>query len=57
MLIQDNGQGFDVTKNTTGFGLQSMQERTLALGGNFTLVTTPLAGCRIDAVFPLEPSL
>jgi len=56
LRIQDNGQGFDATQTTTGFGLQGMQERTLALAGNFTLTTAPQAGCCIEAVFPRIPA-
>jgi len=54
VVIQDNGKGFDSSQTTTGFGIQGMQERTLALAGQFTLTTAPLAGCRIEAVFPLS---
>ncbi len=54
ITIADNGTGFDPTQNTTGFGLQGMQERTLALAGHFKLITAPQAGCKIVAVLPLE---
>lgn len=55
LTIQDNGKGFDPTQNTTGFGLQGMRERTLALGGNFEILTAPDRGCRIVAIFPIFP--
>jgi signal transduction histidine kinase len=45
--IEDNGQGFDPERNTTGFGLQGMRERTAALGGQFLLTSQPGKGCRI----------
>jgi signal transduction histidine kinase len=54
VLIQDNGNGFDSTQTTTGFGIQGMQERTLALAGEFALTTAPGEGCGIEAVFPLS---
>ncbi|OLP15752.1 two-component sensor histidine kinase [Leptolyngbya sp. 'hensonii'] len=54
VLIEDNGKGFDPNQNTTGFGLQGMGERTLALSGTFEIRTAPGAGCCIMAVFPLE---
>jgi signal transduction histidine kinase len=54
VTVQDNGTGFDPNQTTTGFGLQGMQERTLALSGQFKLTTAPTAGCRIDAAFPLN---
>lgn len=53
VMIQDNGRGFNVNQNTSGFGLQGMQERTLAQGGEFEINSTPGAGCRITAIFPL----
>lgn len=52
LMIQDNGKGFNLAQNTTGFGIQGMQERTLALGGQFEIESTPGAGCRITATFP-----
>jgi signal transduction histidine kinase len=51
--IIDNGDGFDPSQNTTGFGLQSMQERTMALGGQFYLTSQPQHGCHILVILPL----
>ena len=53
LLIQDNGKGFNIKQNTTGFGLQGMRERTLAQGGQFELNSMPKSGCTITAKFPL----
>ncbi|MDP8962512.1 MAG: sensor histidine kinase [Cyanobacteriota bacterium] len=53
LIIEDNGEGFKVNQNTTGFGLQGMRERTLAQGGQFEINSTPGAGCRITAKFAL----
>jgi signal transduction histidine kinase len=52
--INDNGQGFDPQHNTTGFGLQGMRERTLALGGDFQLKTGPGQGCEIRVTLPIS---
>ncbi|MFM6012945.1 MAG: sensor histidine kinase [Dolichospermum sp.] len=52
LIIQDNGQGFNLQQNTTGFGLQSMRDRTLALGGEFQINTQPGAGCKIIVQIP-----
>ncbi|MFM2062861.1 MAG: hypothetical protein RLZZ507_2531 [Cyanobacteriota bacterium] len=52
LRVQDNGKGFDITQNTTGFGLQSMRDRTLALGGEFTINSAPGAGCKIIVTIP-----
>jgi signal transduction histidine kinase len=53
LMIQDNGKGFNIEQNTTGFGLQGMRERTLVQGGKFEINTLPGSGCRITAKFPL----
>jgi signal transduction histidine kinase len=51
--IQDNGNGFEPSQNTTGFGLQGMQERVLALSGKLEMITAPQQGCCIKVTFPL----
>ncbi|NEU79573.1 sensor histidine kinase [Nostoc sp. UIC 10630] len=53
LIIQDNGRGFDLEQNTTGFGLHSMRDRTLALGGDFNINSTPGSGCKITVNIPL----
>jgi signal transduction histidine kinase len=53
ITIADNGKGFDLSQNTTGFGLQGMRERTLALMGHLEIFTAPHQGCRITVMFPL----
>jgi signal transduction histidine kinase len=52
LIIQDNGKGFDVGQNTTGFGLQSMRDRTLALGGEFQINSSHNQGCQIIVDIP-----
>jgi signal transduction histidine kinase len=51
--IQDNGKGFDPAQNSTGFGLQGMKERVMALGGQFKLSSLPGEGCQISVKIPL----
>jgi signal transduction histidine kinase len=53
--IQDNGQGFELDQNTTGFGLQGMRERVQALAGEFTIHTALGQGCLIMASLPIQP--
>lgn len=53
VLVEDNGRGFHPEENTTGFGLKGMQERTVALGGQFKITSEPGTGCRITAYIPL----
>ncbi|MEH2277695.1 MAG: sensor histidine kinase [Nostoc sp.] len=53
LIIQDNGRGFDLRQNTTGYGLHSMRDRTLALGGEFNINSAPGSGCKITVNIPL----
>jgi signal transduction histidine kinase len=53
LSIEDNGQGFNATQNTTGFGLQGMRERAVALGGHLTIRSQPGQGCAISVILPL----
>lgn len=52
--IVDNGCGFDPAQHQVGFGLQSMRERTEALGGVFTLTSQPRQGCHLQITIPQE---
>lgn len=56
LRIQDNGIGFQPEQNSTGFGIQGIQERTLALGGTIRLQSAPGQGTVLDLTFPLETS-
>ncbi len=47
LAITDDGRGFDPSQTTSGFGLQGMQERTSAIGGEFELVSAIGGGCTI----------
>ena len=55
--IHDNGKGFDPDQNSTGFGLQGMRERIIALGGQFKLSSQLGEGCRISIKIPLAVRL
>ena len=61
LLLQDNGKGFEINGDRasispsgirTSFGLQGMQERVSALGGQLQIDSAPGAGCRLTAIFP-----
>lgn len=53
-LIEDNGKGFNLDQNTTGFGLQGMRERAQALGGTLEILTSSGAGCCVILRCPLS---
>ncbi|WP_375514068.1 sensor histidine kinase [uncultured Nostoc sp.] len=55
--IEDNGKGFNPTQNTTGFGLQGMRERAVALGAQLNLHSQLGTGCCISVSLPLSKLL
>jgi PAS domain S-box-containing protein len=60
LTVRDNGVGFDVTLAQSraargeSFGLLGMRERVALSGGSLLLESTPGAGCRVTAYFPLR---
>jgi signal transduction histidine kinase len=58
LTVQDNGQGFEVDKQTSsGMGLSSMNERVTIAGGKFTISSTQKHGTILSAQFPLPVNL
>jgi signal transduction histidine kinase len=59
LVIQDNGQGFDLSKErfsdgaAHGLGLNSMRERTELSGGSFEIESTVGKGTTIRATWPI----
>jgi len=55
LIIQDNGQGFEMTIDSTkkGIGLSSMRERTVVSGGTFSIESAKGKGTLIRASWPL----
>ncbi|WP_278035003.1 tetratricopeptide repeat-containing sensor histidine kinase [Flavobacterium nitratireducens] len=51
LTIQDNGSGFDYENIEKGNGLQNMQDRIEAMGGEFNLVSQPGKGTSINLLF------
>ncbi len=56
LQLSDNGKGFDPSQNTTGFGLQGMQERILAVGGTFQIESESGKGSTITLFIPVIPT-
>ncbi|KAB8330049.1 response regulator [Scytonema tolypothrichoides VB-61278] len=52
LTLQDNGKGFYINGNQTGFGLQGMRERVVGVGGQLEITSELGNGCRITARFP-----
>jgi signal transduction histidine kinase len=53
LIVDDNGKGFDLNQNISGFGLKGMRERALALLGKFHISSLPGAGCQVVTYIPL----
>jgi signal transduction histidine kinase len=53
LIIEDNGKGFVLKQNITGFGLQGMRERVAAIGGKFTIESELGKGCLITIYLPI----
>ncbi|MGC8489278.1 MAG: sensor histidine kinase, partial [Clostridia bacterium] len=47
LVVEDEGQGFDIEQVTPGLGLAHMRERALSVGARLTIDTRPGAGCRV----------
>jgi signal transduction histidine kinase len=55
VCVADDGAGFDAgAKPNGGFGLTSMRQRALALGGELEIASRPGAGTRLQAVLPVD---
>ena len=53
--VEDSGRGFNPELDMkAGFGLMGLEERSLSLGGEFLVKSTPGAGTIVTARFPLD---
>jgi signal transduction histidine kinase len=54
ILISDDGKGFDVKGEFSGFGLAGMRERVELAGGELQIESMPGSGTRVSASMPIE---
>jgi two-component system, NarL family, sensor histidine kinase LiaS len=54
LVVSDNGVGFNPAAAPAGFGLQSMQQRLSAVGGQLTVVSAPDSGATLTATIPVS---
>src|SRR5829696_1024495 len=55
LRVADDGSGFDTSRNPGGgFGLQSMRERLVRLGGHVDVESAPGKGTRVECVCPVQ---
>lgn len=55
LSVKDDGQGFQPDLNAGSFGLTSMQDRTKAMGGIWTIHSEPGHGTEVHASIPIPP--
>ncbi len=53
MTIEDNGVGFDTSKNSSGIGIRSMKTRVGAMSANIDIVSSKNRGTSISVVVPV----
>ncbi|MCP6762134.1 MAG: sensor histidine kinase [Fischerella sp. CENA71] len=53
LVVRDNGKGFSLSQRKTGFGIQGIKERVIALQGNFNIETELGNGCKLTVEIPL----
>ena len=53
--VSDDGAGFDPSAAARGAGLQNMEDRLAALGGDLTLDSSPGAGTTVVGRIPTSP--
>ncbi|HEX6399951.1 MAG TPA: histidine kinase [Actinomycetota bacterium] len=53
--VSDDGAGFDPSTEARGSGLQNMEDRLAALGGDLTLDSSPGAGTTVIGRIPTSP--
>jgi PAS domain S-box-containing protein len=54
LLIQDNGKGFDITKQAKGIGLINILNRAEIFGGSMHIDTKPGNGVRLEVKVPVR---
>lgn len=54
LRIRDDGEGFDPSAHTEGFGLLGMQERVQLLDGSVEVASAPGQGTTVEARFPIR---
>jgi len=55
ILIEDDGNGFDVSQTPSGVGFINMNHRTQLLGGTIRWEASPQAGTRVSIHLPVKP--
>lgn len=56
LLVEDNGQGMDISQVKPGFGFAAIQAKVKLLKGNFSIESHPGKGCMAIVDIPYRPA-
>jgi signal transduction histidine kinase/ligand-binding sensor domain-containing protein len=56
LMIEDDGEGFEVNAHKDGYGLRNLEARTRLIGGILTVDSTPGKGTSISIEIPYHPN-
>lgn len=54
LVIEDNGRGFEQSREGKGFGVRGMRRRAATIGGTMTIAGSPGEGTRVMVTVPLR---
>jgi len=54
LLIEDNGQGFDIKEKRKGIGLTNITSRAELYNGQAIIQSSPGAGCTVLVIFTIS---
>lgn len=57
MVINDNGQGFDINKKREGIGISNIMNRIQSFDGTFKMESSPGNGCKLKVILPRIESI
>lgn len=53
LIIKDDGEGFDISNQKDGIGLENIKRRVKILGGSVKIISSHGNGCEVNAQIPL----
>ncbi len=56
LIVEDNGGGFNYSRETAGFGIMGMQKRAQSVGGQLQIASAPGKGTRVSVTAISRPT-
>ena len=57
LIVEDDGIGFDISKQHKGIGLQNIQSRTNYINGKLEIESTPGKGSTFTILLPIQNNI